>query len=84
MRTLLQINASINNGGQSSQLANQFVAAFRKSHPDAHVVVRDVGGADTVPHLSAERFGAFQDRPEEFVVEIAAPLSRRWSTIPTP
>ena len=65
MRTLLQINASINNGGQSSQLANQFVAAFRKSHPDAHVVVRDVGGADTVPHLSAERFGAFLTESEQ-------------------
>ena len=36
MTTLLQINASINNGnGQSSQLANQFVAAFHKRHPDA-------------------------------------------------
>ena len=31
MTTLLQINASINNGnGESSRLANQFVAAFHK------------------------------------------------------
>ena len=58
--TLLQINASLNNGdGQSSQLANQFVAAFRKRHPDAKIVVRDVAAADPVPHLDAERFGAF-------------------------
>ena len=43
MTTLLQINASINNhNGQSSQLANQFVAAFHKSHPKARIVKRDV------------------------------------------
>ena len=60
MTTLLQINASIHNdSGQSSQLANQFVAAFRQSHPDANVLVRDVAASETVPHLSAERFGAF-------------------------
>ena len=66
MTTLLQINASINNGnGQSSQLAKQFVAAFQQSHPDAKVVVRDVAAADPVPHLTAERFGAFITKPEE-------------------
>src|SRR5450759_2415455 len=64
--TLLQINASLNNGnGQSSQLANQFVAAFRKRHPDAKIVVRDVAAADPVPHLDAERFGAFTTKPEQ-------------------
>ncbi|MDB5978206.1 MAG: FMN-dependent NADH-azoreductase [Nevskia sp.] len=66
MTTLLQINASINNGnGQSSQLAKQFVAAFQQSHPDAKVVVRDVAATDQVPHLTAERFGAFITKPEE-------------------
>ena len=60
MTTLLQINASINNdNGQSSQLANRFVAAFRSSHPDAAVIVRDVASGEAVPHLTAERFGAF-------------------------
>jgi FMN-dependent NADH-azoreductase len=64
--TLLQINASLNNGnGQSSQLANQFVAAFRKRHPDAKIVVRDVAAADPVPHLDAERFGALTTKPEQ-------------------
>ena len=64
--TLLQINASLNNGnGQSSQLANQFVAAFRKRHPDAKIILRDVAAADPVPHLDAERFGAFITQPEE-------------------
>jgi FMN-dependent NADH-azoreductase len=66
MTTLLQINASINTGnGQSSQLANQFVAAFRKRRPDAKIVVRDVAAADSVPHLNAERFGAFITTSEE-------------------
>jgi FMN-dependent NADH-azoreductase len=65
MTSLLQINASLNAGaGQSSQLANQFVAAFRRRNPDANVVVRDVA-ADAVPHLSAERFGAFITKPDE-------------------
>lgn len=66
MTTLLQINASINNdSGQSSRLANQFVAAFRTSHPNATVVVRDVAAAEAVPHLTAERFGAFIAKPDQ-------------------
>jgi FMN-dependent NADH-azoreductase len=66
MTTLLQINASINNdNSQSSQLANQFVSAFRERRPDARVVVRDVAAADPVPHLDAQRFGAFLTRSEE-------------------
>jgi FMN-dependent NADH-azoreductase len=66
MTTLLQINASINNGnGESSRLANQFVAAFHKKHPKATNVVRDVAAADPVPHLNAERFGAFITKPED-------------------
>jgi FMN-dependent NADH-azoreductase len=60
MTTLLQINASINNGnGQSSQLAQQFVAAFQKRNPETQLIVRDVAAAEPVPHLDAERFGAF-------------------------
>jgi FMN-dependent NADH-azoreductase len=66
MTTLLQINTSINNGnGQSSQLARQFVATYRKTHPDVQVRVREVAAAEPVPHLDAERFGAFVSKPEE-------------------
>jgi len=66
MTTLLQINASLNShGGQSSRLAKQFVAAFQKSHPEAKIVVRDVAAGEPVPHLDAERFGAFIAKPEE-------------------
>src|SRR5271168_4153711 len=65
MTTLLQINASINHdSGLSSQLANQFVAAFQARHPEANIVVRNVAAADSVPHLNAERFGAFITQPE--------------------
>ena len=66
MTTLLQINSSINNGdGQSSRLANQFVAAFHESNPKATIVVRDVAAAEPVPHLNAERFGAFITKPDD-------------------
>jgi len=66
MTTLLQINASLNHdNGQSSQLANQFVAAFHERRPEAKIVVRNVAAADPVPHLNAERFGAFITKPEE-------------------
>ena len=66
MSTLLQINASINDdNGQSSQLANQFVAAFRTRIPNAKIVLRNVAAAEPVPHLNAERFGAFITKAEE-------------------
>lgn len=57
--TLLQINASIfSSQGQSTRLADEFVAAWRASNPGAKVVVRSLA-ENTVPHLDAERFGAF-------------------------
>src|ERR1700720_1923327 len=66
MTTLLQINASINNGkGESSRLADQFVAAFHKRHPKASIVVRDVAAAEPVPHLNAERVWAFITKPDD-------------------
>src|ERR1700720_4703012 len=66
MTTLLQINASINNdNGQPSRLPNRCGAAFHKRRPEARIVVRDVAAADPVPHLNAERFGAFITKPEE-------------------
>jgi FMN-dependent NADH-azoreductase len=66
MTTLLQIKASISHDqGLSSQLANNFVAAYRKGHPDAKVLVREVASAEPVPHLNGERFGAFITKPEQ-------------------
>jgi len=67
--TLLQINASIfSNRGQSTRLADEFVAAWRASNPGAKVIVRDLA-EETVPHLDAERFGAFLAKPGERSVE---------------
>jgi FMN-dependent NADH-azoreductase len=69
MTTLLQINASIQGeNGQSSQLANRFVAAWKARHHHGHVVRRDLA-ADPVPHLTAARFAAFLTPPEQHDAE---------------
>jgi len=58
--TTLQLNTSLfGPGGQSTLLANDFVA-----RRGGKVTVRDLA-RDPVPHLSAERFGAFLAKPEE-------------------
>ena len=55
MKTILQLNTSIlSNEGQSTRLATEFVAALGASE----VIVRDLA-QEPVPHLDAERFGAF-------------------------
>ena len=65
MTTLLKINASLfSNQGQSSQLADRFVAAFVAAHPGTTVIDRDLA-AHPVPHLDAERFLSFLAKPEE-------------------
>ena len=64
MKNLLQINASIfSHQGQSSLLANRFVAKWQADHADGKVVVRDLASSP-VPHLDGERFGAFLSKPE--------------------
>jgi FMN-dependent NADH-azoreductase len=65
MKTLLHIQASLfETAGQSTRLAERFIAGWRAANPGAAVVKRDVGG-DAVPHLTAERFQAFLAKPEE-------------------
>src|SRR3954471_12234762 len=65
MKTLLQIRSSIfSDGGQSSRLAERFVATWLERNPGAKVVVRDLA-RDPVPHLDAARFGAFLSKPGE-------------------
>jgi FMN-dependent NADH-azoreductase len=62
---ILQIKSSVFNGnGQSSRLADEFVAQFRDQHPDAQLTERDLV-ADPVPHLDGARAGAFFAKPEE-------------------
>ncbi len=65
MNNLLKINTSLFSGqGQSSRLADRFVASWQEHHADASVTSRDLS-ADPVPHLDAERFGAFLAKPGE-------------------
>lgn len=69
MQNLLQINASMfGENGQSTQLAKQFVTGWQAANPGANVTVRDVDAAP-VPHLSAQRFGAFLAKAEERTAE---------------
>jgi FMN-dependent NADH-azoreductase len=59
MKTILQINSSLYSGkGQSSRLADEFVAALRARNPGAELVVRDLA-REPVPHLDEKRFQAF-------------------------
>ncbi|SRR5258706_10609449 len=65
MKTLLQIQSSIfSNGGQSSQLAERFVARWLAANPGGRVVVRDLA-TQPLPHLDAARFAAFLAKPGE-------------------
>jgi FMN-dependent NADH-azoreductase len=64
MKTLLQLNTSLfSNHGQSSRLADAFVAEWKAFNPQGAVIARDLA-TDTVPHLTAERFQAFLAKPE--------------------
>lgn len=64
MRHLLQINTSLfGEGGQSTTLANEFVNAWKATHAEAIVTVRNASG-DAIPHLTGERFAAFLAKPE--------------------
>src|SRR3954468_9731893 len=62
--TTLQLNTSLfGQGGQSTTLANEFVAKR-----GGNVILRDLA-KDPVPHLTAERFGAFLAKPQERTAE---------------
>ncbi|HEX9395642.1 MAG TPA: NAD(P)H-dependent oxidoreductase [Burkholderiales bacterium] len=75
MKTLLQIRASLfSDNGQSSQLADRFVANWRKAHPQGRVIQRDLA-LQPVPHLDAARFGAFLTKPEDRTAEQAAVIA---------
>lgn len=65
MSTLLQLNTSIHGSqGQSSQLADEFVAAWQATHRQGKTLRRDLA-RHPVPHLTAERFAAFLAQPEQ-------------------
>jgi len=69
MKTLLQLTSSqFTENGQSSRLAETFVARWKDANPGAQVIVRDLARSP-VPHLDAARFGAFLAQPESRTAE---------------
>ena len=59
MKNILVITASIfGQDGQSSRLVDQTLDQIRQSYGDIQTTYRDLS-AEPVPHLDAERFGAF-------------------------
>lgn len=64
MKNILVITASIfGQDGQSSQLVNRTLEQLHQSHGQTRVTHRDLA-AEPVPHLDAERFGAFLSNPD--------------------
>jgi FMN-dependent NADH-azoreductase len=71
MQTLLQLNTSLfAAGGNSTQMADAFVAGWRAAHPDGRVIVRDFA-REPIPHLSAAHVQAFATPPERRSAEQA-------------
>ncbi len=75
MKNILVITASIfGQNGQSSQLVAKTLDKLNRQYPDAQVQHRDLAN-NPVPHLDAERFGAFlaaQDEPTAEQAEVLA------------
>jgi FMN-dependent NADH-azoreductase len=72
---ILQIKSSVFNGnGQSSRLADEFVALLHDQRPEAKLIQRDLV-ADPVPHLDGARAGAFFAKAEERTPEQRAVIA---------
>ena len=62
MKTILQLNASIlSDNGQSTRLANEFVAALLKDEPETKLTLRDFETRDPVPHLMRNGSAPFSE-----------------------
>lgn len=71
MTTILQLNNSVfGDEGQSSKLADEFVAKRREVEPGVRVIRRDLA-ADPADHLTAGRFKAALTAPEDRTPEQA-------------
>lgn len=67
--SLVQINSSLFSGqGQSSALADEFVAKWQAAHADGKVIRHDLG-SENVPHLDGLRFLSFLAKAEERTAE---------------
>jgi FMN-dependent NADH-azoreductase len=66
---ILQVKSSLFSGnGQSSRLADEFVALLGEQHPAAEIVERDLA-ANPVPHLDGARAAALFAKPAERTAE---------------
>lgn len=75
MKNILVITASIfGQDGQSSQLVTKTLDKLTRQHPEARVEIRDLA-KEPVPHLDAERFGAFLAAQGEPTAEQAKVLT---------
>lgn len=75
MKTLLQLNSSLfSHQGESSRLADDFVATWRARNPAGRVIRRDLA-AEPVPHLDGARFLSFLAKPEERSAEQEAAVA---------
>jgi FMN-dependent NADH-azoreductase len=62
---ILQIKSSLFSGnGQSSRMADEFVALFRERHPHTELIERDLA-LEPVPHLDGARAAAFLAKAAE-------------------
>jgi FMN-dependent NADH-azoreductase len=62
---ILQIKSGVfSASGQSSRLADEFVALLRQQSPGAEMVERDLA-TEPVPHLDGARVAAFFAKPQE-------------------
>lgn len=74
MRTLLLLKTSLfGDAGQSSLLADELAARWRAAHPGGRLIVRNLT-AQSIPHLTAERFGAFISASDSRTTEQQAAL----------
>jgi FMN-dependent NADH-azoreductase len=65
MKTLLTLKTSLYSGqGESSRLVDAFAGAWRAAEPGSRVIERNLA-LEPVPHLTAERFGAFLAKRED-------------------
>jgi FMN-dependent NADH-azoreductase len=65
MANLLHVSSSLfGQNGKSSQIAAEFIEAWRRDHPRAQVVERRLD-TQSMPHLSAATLGALASRAEE-------------------
>jgi FMN-dependent NADH-azoreductase len=63
MKNLLFVTSSLfGQDSKSTQIAAEFVSAWKAANGPARVIHRDLGG---VPHLTAEHFGAWMTTPAE-------------------